>query len=95
MQEFAGVHFRPTGGVSGIHMSEDYFVQGGGIELKIGRMIGRAGATIVYKDMCVHLSECMYARHVKGTNVWALFYWKCHAFTGTGVLFFCRGVLLG
>ena len=28
------------GGVSGIHMSEDYFGQGGGIELKLGRMIG-------------------------------------------------------
>ena len=40
MQEFAQVCFRPTGGVSGIHMSEDYFGQEGGIELKLGRMIG-------------------------------------------------------
>ena len=40
MQEFPGVHFRPAGGVSGIHMSEDYFRQRGGIELKLGRMIG-------------------------------------------------------
>ena len=41
MCNFAGVRFRPTGGgVSGIHMSEDYFGQGGGIELKLGRMIG-------------------------------------------------------
>ena len=43
--------------------------------------------------MC--LSECLYARHVKGTSVWALFYWKCHAFTGTGVLFFFGEVLWG
>ena len=63
--------------------------------LKFGRMMGVSGATIVCKDMCVHLSECKYARCVKGTSVWALFYWKCHAFTGTGVLFFCRGVLFG
>ena len=32
---------------------------------------------------------------MKGTSVWGLFYWKCHAFTGTGVLLFCRGVLRG
>ena len=32
--------FRPAGGVSGIHVSEDYFGQGSGIELKLGRMIG-------------------------------------------------------
>ena len=30
---------------------------------------------------------------MKDTSVWALFYWKCHAFTDTGLLFFCRGVL--
>ena len=40
MQEFPGVCFRPTGGVSGIHMSEDYFGLGGGIGLKLGGMIG-------------------------------------------------------
>ena len=64
MQEFTGVCFRPTGGVSGIHMSEDYFGQEGGIELKLGRMMGVSGATIMCKDMCVCLSECLYMRHV-------------------------------
>ena len=32
--------FRPAGGVSGIHMSEDNFGQGSGIELRLSRMIG-------------------------------------------------------
>ena len=31
---------RPTGGVSGIHMSEDYFGFGGDIGLKLCRMKG-------------------------------------------------------
>ena len=32
--------FRSTWGVSGIHMSRDYFRLGKGIGLKLGRMIG-------------------------------------------------------
>ena len=52
--------FRPTGGVSGIHMSEDYFGLGGDIGLKFCRMKGLSGATNVYKDICVHLSECVH-----------------------------------
>ena len=32
--------FRPTGGVSGIHMSGDDFQLGGGTGVKLGRMIG-------------------------------------------------------
>ena len=31
----SGVCFRPTGGVSGIHMSGNYFRLGGGTELKL------------------------------------------------------------
>ena len=42
MGEFAGVCCRPTGGASGIHMCEDYFGHGGGIELKLSRIIGSA-----------------------------------------------------
>ena len=34
------VCFRPTGGISGIHMSEDYFGLGGDIGLKCCRMKG-------------------------------------------------------
>ena len=89
MWDFVGVYFRPTGGVSGIHMSEDYFGQGGGIELKLGRMIGGVWGYHCVKDVCVHLSEHLYARLVKGTSVWTLFYWKCNTFIGTGVLLFC------
>ena len=40
MWEFPGVFFRPTGGISGIHMSGDFFGLGRGIGLKLGRMIG-------------------------------------------------------
>ena len=36
--EILGVHFRPTRGVCGIHMSEDYFELGRGTGLKLGRM---------------------------------------------------------
>ena len=39
MQEFEEVCFRPAGGVSGIHMSEDHFGLESGIELKFDRMI--------------------------------------------------------
>ena len=57
------VFFRPTGGISGIHMSGDFFGLGRGIGLKLGRMIGASGATTVVKDMCVHLSGCLYMRY--------------------------------
>ena len=40
MQEFLGMCFRTTGGVSGIHMSEDYVRLEGGIGLKLYRMKG-------------------------------------------------------
>ena len=40
--EVSGVCFRPTGGVSGIHMSEDYYGLGGDIGLKLCRMKGCA-----------------------------------------------------
>ena len=40
MQEFPGVCFRPTGSVSGIHMSGDYFGLGGGTGVKLCRMKG-------------------------------------------------------
>ena len=43
--------------------------------------------------MCAFIWVSVHKTWVKGTSVWALFYWKCHAFIGTWVLFFCREVL--
>ena len=91
MWEFPGLCFRTAGVVSGIH-EWGYFQLGGGTGMKLGRMMGVSGANILCKD--VHLSGCLYTRHVKGTIVWALLL-EVPAFTGTGMLFFCRGVLRG
>ena len=52
--------FRPTGGVSGIHMSGDYFQLGGGIRLKLSRMIGGLGIPLCIKTcVCICLGVCM------------------------------------
>ena len=75
-------------------MSEDYFRQGGGIELKLGRMIYDIWSYhCMYGHVCAFAWVSVHKACVMGTSVWALFYWKCHAFIGTGVLFFCTGVL--
>ena len=42
----------------------------------------------MYITTCV----CVYI-YMKGTSGWALFYWQCHSFTNTGVLFHLRGVI--
>ena len=64
--------------------------------MKLGRMIlGIRGYNCVYGHVCAFVCMSVCKTCVKDTSVWALFYWKCHAFTGTGVLFFCRGVLRG
>ena len=76
-------------------MSKDYFQLGGGMGLKLSRMMGVSGATIVSKDVCAFVWVSVHETCVKGKSVWALFYWKCHALTGTGVLFFCRDILWG
>ena len=61
---------------------------GGGIELKLGRMIEEVWVYLcLYGHICAFVSVSVCKTCVKGTSAWALFYWKCHAFTGTGVLF--------
>ena len=54
MQWASGVHFRPTGSVSGIHMSEDYFGLEGGAGLKLCRMKSVCKDTCVCVCMSVH-----------------------------------------
>ena len=96
--------FRPTGGVSGIHISGDYFGLGGGTGLKLCRRKGSLGLPVCVKTCFVQLSGCLHVRcKWKGTSGWVfvwmygwvLFYWQYHSFINTWVPFLCRGNLRG
>ena len=91
MWEVSGVCFRPTGGVSGIHMIEDYFGLGGDIGLKLCRMKGSVWGYQCVRHVCTSVWVSVHKLWVKGTSGWALFYWQCHNFTNTGVLFLFKG----
>ena len=84
------------GGVSGIPMSENYFGLRGDIGFEILQNERECLELPIYIKtcVCICLSVCTQAMS-EGYKWLALFYWQCHRFTNTGMLFLFEGVIWG
>ena len=73
------------GGVSGIHMSGNYFGLGGVLDWNLVEWWGVSQTTIVFKDMCVCLLEYLYMRYEWRVQV------SGHYFIGSAMLLLVLG----